>query len=317
MKAPCVLIVFNRPELAVQAAQAIAGARPSHVFVVADGPRTHVPEDAARCREVRSLVEEFPWPCPFTRLYADTNMGCGKRVSSGLDAVFEQVDRAIILEDDCSPDPSFFPYCDELLERYANDERVMAISGDNFQHGRRRSRYSYYFSKYHHCWGWATWRRAWSLNDQEMSLWPNVKESDEYRSWFYCERERRYWTHRFDLCHQGRCDTWDYPWTLSCWRHHGLIALPAVNLVQNIGVDVDATHTQSDARKFSVPAQGMGGRLSHPPSVRVNIAADRYTDRFMFSGNVRYSWRARMARLRWACGAQVRCVLGRMKKRLC
>lgn len=48
---------------------------------------------------------------------------------SGISWVFEQVEAAILLEDDCVPAPTFFPFCTELLERYRMDARIGMIAG--------------------------------------------------------------------------------------------------------------------------------------------------------------------------------------------
>ena len=84
---------------------------------------------------------------------------------------------AIILEDDCVPNPTFFRFCQEMLDRYRHDQRIGMISGDNFQFGRRRNDDSYYFSKYVHVWGWASWRDRWvGSYDVTMARWPRIRD---------------------------------------------------------------------------------------------------------------------------------------------
>lgn len=158
-----VFLIFNRPEETARTFAAIKAARPSTLLVVADGPRLDRAGEQELCARTRTVIDGVDWPCEVLRNFADANIGCGRRVSSGLDWAFSQVDEAVILEDDCLPDPSFFPYCDELLERYRTDERIMMVSGNNFQNGASRTWDSYYFSRLPHCWGWATWRRASQL----------------------------------------------------------------------------------------------------------------------------------------------------------
>jgi hypothetical protein len=212
------------------------------------------------------------------RNYADQNLGLPDRVAGGLDWVFSQVDRAIILEDDCVPENSFFPYCAELLERYQNDTRVMVISGDNFQHGRQRTQYSYYFSRYPHCWGWATWQRAWHHYDAGMDHWPAIRDS----GWLYdiLDNDRRaaaYWRQIFQAVYEGSIHSWAYRWTLACWIESGLTVLPRCNLVSNMGFGIDATHTRRRSRSSTVPAQSLEFPLHHPPYVIRDSHADRFT----------------------------------------
>ena len=156
-------IVFNRPRHVEQTFDALRSARVSKLYIIADGPRAEVNSDVERCAEVRAILERVDWPCLVSRNYADTNLGLKQRVSSGLTWVFEHEDAAIVLEDDCLPHVDFFNYCETLLMRYAEDKRVAVISGTNFQTAEYNNSYkaAYYFSKYNHCWGWATWKRSW------------------------------------------------------------------------------------------------------------------------------------------------------------
>ena len=151
--------------------------------------------------------------------------------------------KAIILEDDCLPEPSFFTFCENLLDRYRNDQRIVSISGNNFQNGKHRTDDSYYFSKYFHCWGWATWRRVWENFDPDMIQWPDFSKAECLKTFADCHEEESYWQRIFTLQHTGQIDSWAYPWLFSCWAQSGLTAIPAVNLVSNIGFGPDATHT--------------------------------------------------------------------------
>ena len=79
-----------------------------------------------------AAVAQVDWDCEVHHNYSETNLGCRQRVSSGISWVFEQVEDAIILEDDCLPHPTFFAFCAEMLECYRHDQRVSSISGNNF-----------------------------------------------------------------------------------------------------------------------------------------------------------------------------------------
>jgi hypothetical protein len=283
---PIAFITFNRPEPTKKSFKVIRSTRPSRLFLVSDAARTdHQGEDdlVSECREITS---EIDWPCDVTRIYADQNMGCGQRISSAITTAMRDVDRLIILEDDCVADPSFFTFCDDLLERYQNDERVMAITGNNFQGGIRRSTASYYFSKYPHCWGWATWRRAWQHFDLRIPAWPEFRQQGQLRAFCDNEREVEYWTEIFDRVHAGKSHSWAFPWVLSCWMNHGLTAIPERNLVTNIGFGEDATHTRKTNHQANVLAESLDD-LIHPNQVHRNVQADRYTDDHIFTGTVR------------------------------
>jgi predicted SAM-dependent methyltransferase len=274
--------IFNRPDTTKQVFQAIAAARPERLFVIADGARSDRPGELDAVEATKAIIGSVDWPCEVATNFSDQNLGCRQRVASGLKWVFEQVEEAIILEDDCLPHPSFFPYCMQLLQRYRHDDRVAAISGDNFQNGIPRTAASYYFSKYFHCWGWASWRRVFETIDFQMNTWPEFKAHGFLETWSDSQAEFDYWLELFDLQHAGEINSWAYPWFYSCWAQSGLTVLPNVNLVSNIGFDENATHTtESENKLANLPTSDIG-QLQHPELVVRNRVADEYTFSHVF-----------------------------------
>lgn len=289
---PVAFVIFNRPELTRVSFESIRSARPQRLFLISDGPRRDREGEAERVREARRIAEDVSWDCDVVRIYADENLGCGRRISSGISAALRHVDRLIVLEDDCVAHASFFGYCRELLRVYEPDSRVMAISGDNFQPAERRYEASYWFSKFPHCWGWATWRRAWQHFDLAMERWPSWRDSGGLERCCDCPRETAYWSKLFDRVRAGRIDTWDYPWLFACWSAGGLTALPRVNLVSNIGFGPDATHTDKSSPLAALPTADLGP-IVHPSEVVRDAVADRWSDDYLFSGAEKRRW------LRW------------------
>ena len=282
--APIAFVTFNRPDCASASMQRIREARPAQLFLVSDGPREHVAGEADLVRQTRQQCEDaVDWDCDVQRIYSDHNLGCGQRISSAITQAFESVEKLIVLEDDCVAHEDFFPYCDKLLDRYRDDERIMAISGDNFQHGQSRTLASYYFSVYAHCWGWATWRRAWNNFDLKLSHWPAFRDGGFLGSICQNQWECDYWTDAFDRSYAGHVDTWDFAWMLACWMNHGLTAIPRVNLISNIGHDERATHTQKVTDESGLQTHALGD-IVHPRNVVRHSQADRYTDDTQFSG---------------------------------
>lgn len=277
-------IVFNRPLLTAKTFEVLRAQRPSQLFIIADGPRAGHPTDADRCAAVRDIVANVDWPCEVHRKYADSNLGLKNNVSLGLDWVFSQIERVIVLEDDCIAHPDFFRFCDTLLDRYATDERISVITGNNFQNGHQRGEASYYFSKYNHCWGWATWRRAWQHYQGELPFWPEWSQSDDWRNKTPDCVERRYWSKIFERLRSGQIDSWAYPWTASVWYHGGLTVTPNVNLVSNIGFGQDSTHTASVDSPLAEIATHAIGELRHPMAIVQDATADRYVFDHTFGG---------------------------------
>ncbi|MCA1990568.1 MAG: class I SAM-dependent methyltransferase [Coleofasciculus sp. S288] len=284
LKTPVCLMIFKRPDTTAKVFEAIRQAKPPKLLVVADGPRADRPGEAEKCAAARAIIDHVDWDCEVLTNYSDINLGCRKRVSSGLNWVFELVEEAIVLEDDCLPHPTFFRFCEELLERYRHDDRVMAISGNNFQLGQKRTEYSYYFSIYNHIWGWASWRRAWQLYELEMKRWPKFRDSNLLENILQDHQAVAHWSRIFQSGFEG-FDTWDFAWTFTCWNHNGLSILPNINLVSNIGFGPEATHTKGESQFANLPTEAMSFPLRHPPLVTRDIQADNLTEKMMFSGS--------------------------------
>lgn len=282
MKTPVAFLIFNRSDTTQKVFEAIRQAKPPRLLVVADGPRPDRPYEVEKCAAARAVIDHVDWDCQVLTNFSDMNLGCRNRVSSGLDWVFDTVEEAIILEDDCLPHPTFFRFCEELLERYRNDERIMAISGDNFQFDRKRTDYSYYFSRYNHCWGWASWRRAWQHNDVEMNHWPDVRDSSLLLNLLSDSRTIDCWHKIFQDVYNGHVNTWCYQWTFACWLQNGLSILPSTNLVANIGFSGEATHTVGKNIFANMPVKAMSFPLQHPQCKVRNHQADAFTQEWMF-----------------------------------
>lgn len=277
-RTPVALIIFNRPSTTEKVFAAIRAAKPPKLFLIADAPRSDRPDDVAKCAAVRAIVDQVDWDCEVFQNYAETNLGCRVRPSSGLDWVFANTEEAIILEDDCLPHPSFFRYCDELLEYYRDNQRIMTICGANLQFGRQRTEDSYYFSRFNNCWGWASWRRAWQHFDCEMKLWPQVRDGNWLMDILEDEYSVKVWLDAFEVTYNGKLVTWDFQWIFSAWLQGGLAVLPNVNLISNIGFAGDGTHTLAKASEYdNMPLEAVEFPLQHPPFIIRDRQADLFT----------------------------------------
>jgi len=307
MTPPILYLIFNRPDLMEQSFVPIREAQPAKLFIAADGPRADREGEAARCAEARRIVEKVDWPCEVKTLFREKNLGCRKAVSEAIAWFFENVEEGIILEDDCVADASFFPFCAELLQRYREDERIMAISGDNFQPDGFDCGYSYYFSKYPHCWGWATWRRAWAKYDDSMKGWPACSREKSFKRMFYSRQELAFWANQFNRVMDSK-SIWDYVWVYTCWSYGCLSILPAVNLVENVGFGENATHTHNDMSDKIREVRSIRFPLVHPKRIIVSKRLDKFTDEIMFSGRKRFSLLT-MRRIFWKMKLRMRRVM--------
>jgi hypothetical protein len=264
MDTPVALFVFNRPDPTARIFEAIRAARPGRLLVVGDGPRPEVPEDETLCTQTREVVSAVDWQCDVEYLYADENLGCGRRVSSGLDWVFGTVPEAIILEDDCLPHASFFPFAAAMLARYRDDPRVGMIAGTNYISDPER-RESYFFSRYFAVWGWAGWRRGWQHYDFEMAGWPSVRERGGFGGLICTPGVTEFLHDAFDRVYAGEIDTWDFQWVYACLVGASLCVVPRVNLVSNIGVS--GTHGEGGSSADLQVHPLDSGALVHPDTM--------------------------------------------------
>lgn len=274
MKTAVAFLIFNRPDTTAKVFEVIRQAKPPKLLVVADGPRSSHPSDGKKCAATRKIIEQVDWPCEVIKNYADVNMGCKQRVASGLSWVFETVDEAIILEDDCLPEPTFFRFCEELLEQYRDDEKVMAICGTNSQGQWKPNIQSYHFSHYSSIWGWASWRRAWSHYDIQMSKWKKSEIQAQIEKTLSNEEQYKIRKKSFDKAYSGEINSWDPQWLFSCLKRSGISIVPSVNLISNIGFGKEATHTKNLDKSNCFPTYEISFPLQKPNLMEADRAYD-------------------------------------------
>lgn len=290
LETPVAFFIFNRPEPTAKVFEQIRAARPPKLLIIADGPRPDRAGEAQRCAQARSVAQQVDWPCEVETEFSEVNLGCRRRVASGIDWVFSREPEAIILEDDCLPHPSFFRFCAELLDRYREDPRVGTIRGTLHHPMDIAGEASYYFSRDVSIWGWATWRRAWARYDHAAAQWPELYRSGAFHG-LTLPCERVYWRNAYEGVHRG-ADAWDYQLNLTCWCESMLSVVPRANLISNIGFGPDATHTRTVSRYANRPTVPMPFPLVHPRLVLANRAADAANAAMSF----RESWPAKVKR---------------------
>ena len=272
------LVIFRRPEHTKRVAESIAKSKPSKLMVFADGPRADCPDDIRACAEAREMIDRVDWDCEVVKNYSDVNLGCGLGPATAFNWVFQQSEEAIILEDDCLPHPTFFKFCEELLERYRNDQRVMHINGCTYRRGDLRNPASYYFCNDIGCWGWATWRRAWRKFDIAVNAWGELRNSRFLHEVIDCDHFEDHYKPALDAAYhnQGEVNYWDYQWAFACWVNSGLAIYPNHNLVTNLGWGPDATHTvDPNSPVANLPVREMRFPLIHPAIMYPKREIDR------------------------------------------
>ncbi|MDB9395286.1 hemolytic protein HlpA [Microcystis aeruginosa] len=285
---PVAFLIFNRPDTTARVFEAIRQAKPPKLLVVADGPRADRPDDLEKCKAARAIIEGVDWDCEVLKNYSDVNLGCGRRPATGITWVFEQVEEAIILEDDILPNLAFFQFCDILLEKYRDDKRVMMISGENWLGEWKSNIQSYHFSCYGDMWGWASWRRAWQYFDYDMKLWVESEVRERIRDVLAGDeqfriREKIFW----EAYHEkDTINAWSYQWSFARLLYSGLSIIPSVNLILNIGFGKDATHTFDASVIDNSRCQY---EMNFPLKEPYGLAVDREYDRLYFKSAMKPS----------------------------
>ncbi|MBT4651923.1 MAG: nucleotide-diphospho-sugar transferase [Candidatus Pacebacteria bacterium] len=277
---PILLLMFNRPETTKVIWREIKKIQPSKLFIASDGPREGNSQDRKQCDQVKKIVCNIDWKCDVKRLYRKKNLGCKIAVSNAINWFFKHVGEGIILEDDCLPNSSFFIFAEKMLKKYKYNSKIFHISGNNSHSVKVDD--DYYFSKYPHIWGWATWKRAWEDYDVNINNWATDNTRGIFDKVFSNKIEKTFWTEVFDKVYQGKTDTWDYQWLYCCWLHKALSITPKHNLVKNIGFTKSATHTVLKNRKIYTQTYHLNFPLKHPNLIQINKNEDKITEKKVF-----------------------------------
>ena len=270
---PVLFLTFNRLESARQVFEQIRKQKPTQLFLESDGPRFNKPGESDTVHSVRKfLLDSIDWRCEVHTLFRPENLGCGRAVSDAITWFFNQVEYGIILEDDCLPSDSFFKYARELLLKYKNETSIMHIAGYNPLDISLNGTDSYYFTKVHQCWGWASWRRAWNNYTFNISKdeYKRFINSRKFRQFFSHIEERRYWKRVFREMTEHKIDTWDYQWEFAIAKNMGFCINPCRNLISNIGFSTDALHTADLTSKNNNALRYEITEINHPDKIILN-----------------------------------------------
>jgi len=272
---PVAFIIFKRADTTKKVFDILRKVKPQKLFIIADGPRNYKSGEDTECNIARKITENIDWQCEVYRNYSEVNMGCKNRIASGIDWLFQNVEEAIIIEDDCLPDISFFRFCQEMLHKYKNNEKVSLISGNKvlFDYYPQDS---YYFSKFTHIWGWATWKRTWQKYDINIQDWSANKKSKLLSSILKSNVAEKYWTTILDEVQNGTIDAWSLQLQLTLFKTGGLTIIPSKNLVVNLGFASEhATNTKGSGGLYRrMKLEEIEFPLTHPKLITENSTAD-------------------------------------------
>lgn len=275
---PVLFIIFKRYHTAIQAFEVIKQIKPKKLYVAADGPRNS--QEKEMCDKTRALIEQVDWDCDLQLQFRDDNLGCKYGPYTAISWFFEHEKEGVILEDDCIPDLTFFPFVKEMLEKYRMDDRVGMIAGHSEVAIPLKT--SYIFSRFKACWGWATWRRAWNNIDIEL-------QNDDYANnvvplMVYDQQRAIHWCTALELIAQNKVAAWDWPWYFSVSAQSQLCIFPCKNLVANIGFGEDGTHCLGEAPPEAITSYSLDFPLTAPKTVIIDYAFEKEFEKGLLMG---------------------------------
>lgn len=290
MKIPILILIYNRQFETKQLIKSLKKIKPKKIYIGADGPKNNF-IDKEKCLQTRLVLTKINWSCKIEKNFSKTNLGCKKSITKNLNWFFKKEKEGVILEDDCIPNKDFFRFTKIMLKKYRNNKKIFSISGSNHCKNKKNST-SYYFSKYSHCWGWATWRRAWKKNSPNLNFWPKFKSSKAWIDLHNDIIERRYWNKIFDNVKKKKFDSWAYPWTLSVWYNKGVSIIPNKNLINNIGYGFSSTNSILREKK-NYKKYFLDKNIKHPKLITSDFKKDLYVFYNHYKGK-NYLWPYRM-----------------------
>lgn len=297
---PILFIIFNRFSETKEVFERIRLRKPINLYIAADGPRENIEGEREICNAIKLwVIQNIDWNCTIYTLFRDKNLGCGKAPAQAITWFFEQVEEGVILEDDCVPNDSFFTFCRDLLVRYRYNQRVSAISGNNFHYNQPMVlEPDYYFSSFPSSWGWATWRRAWLGFDIAITSWNSIKNKTVLRSTFKEKKYYLWWEQKFNWIYTEQPqDMWDFQFHFHSMMKKQLAIIPRVNLVSNIGHGINATHFHNpDSYIANIPTYELIFPLKHPSIIIRNYDADVYVQKMIFGESEIVSFSSRLKR---------------------
>ena len=272
---PVLLIFFNRPDTFAKVFEKVRKAKPKTLILAQDGPRDD--KDLAGINACRRIAENVDWACDIIYDYSQENLGCGVRPQSAITNALNKFEQIIILEDDCVPSDSFFQYCDEMLEKYKDDERISYISGLNHFETWDCGENSYFFAKTGAIWGWATWKRAWAFYDYGVELvndaYLQKTIKGQVNDRYVADAKLNAWKQVNKLTkEQVKLSYWDVQWGLVKYSQNQVVIVPKYNQICNIGIGETSTHAQKTKKAqfkknvsyFFIPTHTLQFPLVHP-----------------------------------------------------
>ena len=285
---PILFLIFNRLDTTKQVFEIIRQVKPSRLYLASDGPRDSKEGETEKVNIVREhVINSIDWNCDVKTLFRDKNLGCGIAVSDAITWFFKNEEMGVILEDDCLPSLSFFSFCEELLIKYKDNERIFHIAGNNSL-TLTSIPCSYFFTRIMHCWGWASWRRAWINFNYNISNLNDFIKQKKINTIFKRNVDREHWVDIFKNIENPKNDIWDYQWCYSIYNNNGICIIPYKNLITNIGIGTEETHPCPIPKDFEFQERFDILEIIHPEEIIINNKLTNLINKNIY--NIKFSF---------------------------
>lgn len=242
-KVPILLLTFNRLELVREQLLNLQNIRPDRLYISSDGPRNKQEQEIIEL--IRGEIDKLiTWNCKVYKKYEEQNLGCGRGVSSAISWFFREEEMGVILEDDCLVSQSFFQFCEELLNKYRNDQKIAGITADFKFIKNELDDTGYGYIDFPLIWGWASWRRVWSQYSYDLDKYDVASKNINFLEGFN-KNAKKYWLTNWQKIKDHSVDTWDYQFSYLVLKERLRFIHPMRNMVTNIGFGIEATHTKN------------------------------------------------------------------------
>ncbi len=283
------VFIYNRPDFTIQIFKQLEKLKPAKLYIASDGAKNE--KERTIIEESRSIFNTISWECDAKYNYSDRNIGLRKRIVSGIDWAFKEEEQLIILEDDCLPHPDFFPFCEAMLGKYKENERIMTINGCNLNPSiSLNNKETYFYSRYANSWGWATWRSAWQHFDSELSGLKNPEMNSILKSHFTSPiRTTLYWKYKLNEVRSNRINSWAFRWMFTLFVNKALAIVPRNNLIRNIGSDSRSTNTKGKLHFMNIPMSGINVTdIVDPADVYPDNIYDSWVENSIYSKSFKF-----------------------------
>lgn len=277
MSAPVLILLYKKPKTTVQVINALKKVKPKLIYIAINIPPINKnKQDYIDYKKVLKLLDKIDWKCDLKIKKRKKHLSPYDSYKSAINWFFKNEKEGIILEDDTVPNKSFFTFCNQMLKKYRNNNRIALISGTSFYKKENLNKETYFFSNIPFMWGYATWKRTILGRDEKMKNWPKNKK-DVFNKITSDKFFIKYWSKMFNDLYNKKFIAYDFQMAYSNFKNKKLTIFPKKNLVKNIGFGNNATHTKSEEWYSNLETYELKN-IKHPKQISPDLSYDEWVN---------------------------------------